>query len=242
MIDFLGIGAQKCGTSLLYEQLKEVEEIYLPKTKELHFFDKHENYVKGLPWYLSFFRDAKPDQLKGEITPAYLYFQEVPCRIRQSFQEKSNNLKFIVILRNPIDRAYSHYWMEYKRNNESLKFEYAIIKELIYKKKHLQHHVLSYLDRGFYSEQILHWFKFFKRVQFKFIIFEEFITEQNRILNEILEFLGIDKKYTFINKLVFKNHYPPMDEKLRKFLQEIYAEEINALENLLNINLDIWRK
>uniref|UniRef100_A0A7V5XHU1 Sulfotransferase domain-containing protein n=1 Tax=Thermodesulfobacterium geofontis TaxID=1295609 RepID=A0A7V5XHU1_9BACT len=167
--------------------------------------------------YLEFFKDAQPDQIKGEIKPAYLYFKEVPIRIKETFKEKADNLKFIVILKNPVDRAYSHYWMEYKRNKETLKFEYAIINELIYERRYPQHRVFSYIDRGFYSEQILNWFKFFRREQFKFIIFEEFIAEQNKIMNEILKFLCVEKEYKFENKIVFKNDYPPLNESLKIF-------------------------
>lgn len=242
MIDFLGIGVQKGGTTLLYEQLKKVEEIFLPKQKELHFFDREENYARGLNWYLEFFQEAKPYQIRGEITPAYIYFQEVPARIRNSFKEKGDQLKFVAILRNPVDRAYSQYWMEYKRGLETQKFPYAILKELIYERRYPQHHVLSYIDRGFYAKQILNWFSFFKREQFLFVIFEEFVADQNRFLNEILHFLGIQKKYTFENRTIFSNDYPPMEKDLRDLLLEIYSEEIQAVENLLNRNLDLWRR
>ncbi len=82
MIDFLCIGAQKSGTTLLYEQLKNINEIYLSEQKELHFFDDDCKYKKGFKIYLSNFCDAKKTQIKGEITPAYLFVKKVPQRIK----------------------------------------------------------------------------------------------------------------------------------------------------------------
>jgi len=204
MIDFLGIGVQKAGTTLLYEHLKDVREVFVPKVKEIHFFDIDKNFLKGKEWYYSFFKEADSGQIKGEITPAYIYFKKVPYRVKSLLNNE--DLKFIVILRNPVYRAWSHYWMEFNRGKESLSFEHAIIKELLYKLRSCEeHHVLSYIDRGFYSNQIMNWFKFFPRKNFMFLIFEKFVKDQNFYMNEILKFLDIHKVYNFQNALSRKS-------------------------------------
>ncbi len=100
----------------------------------------------------------------------------------------------------------------------------------------------SYISRGFYSKQILNYFKYFQREQFKFIIYEEFVKDQSQNINKILSFLDINKKVTLENKVVFQNKYEPMSIDERHILGKIYCEKINILENLLKIDLSIWKQ
>lgn len=244
MIDFLCIGAQKSGTTLLYKQLKKIDKIFLPKKKELHFFDDIKNYNKGIESYLEYFKDAKEYQVKGEITPAYIFFDTVPRRIKQLLGNKQ--IKFIVILRNPIDRAYSQYNMSFSmQGHEKLSFEQALIYENYRLVEYADCVNFSYLKRGFYSHQVLNYFKYFKREQFKFILYEEFVKDQSKYIFEILQFLGLDiniKNLHIENEVVFQNKYKKMKAETRKVLNQIYKEEIDILENILQIDLNIWKE
>ncbi|MDQ1338888.1 MAG: hypothetical protein QG567_37 [Campylobacterota bacterium] len=240
MIDFLCIGAQKSGTTLLYEHLKEIEELFLPEQKELHFFDNDKNFIQGLDWYKKHFANAKKEQIKGEITPAYIFFEKVPQRIRK-ISDNHDGLKFIVLLRNPIDRAYSHYNMTNKRQRENLTFEEAIMYEMYRLEDYKEMIDYSYISRGFYSEQIMRYFKYFHKKQFKFILYEDFVLNQEKYINEITSFLGIDKKVDIKNKVVFQNEYEKMSINTKIMLAKIYEKEINCLENIIDLDLSIWK-
>ncbi len=242
MIDFLCIGAQKSGTTLLYEHLKQSSDIFLPNKKELHFFDNDKNYMKGVRWYEHFFLEAKREQLRGEVTPAYLFFKDVPVRIRHTICSY-NKIKFIVLLRNPVHRAYSQYNMSLlMKKKEGLSFEQA----LFYERYRLDDYAgkinYSYLSRGFYSGQIINYFKYFNRDQFKFILYEDFVNNQCRVVNDILSFLGVREINTLSDKAVFRNEYGPMDPGTENILFEIYSKEFSVLEGMLGIDLSVWRE
>lgn len=120
--DFIIIGAQKGGTSSLFSYLKQHSQLQLPDKKEIHFFDN--DYQKGVNWYRSHFPMKIFDNIKtGEATPYYLFHPHAPQRIFQHCPK----VKLIVMLRNPTDRAYSHYMMQNKRKIDPLPtFEEAI--------------------------------------------------------------------------------------------------------------------
>ncbi len=241
MIDFLCIGAQKSGTTLLYEQLKTINEIYMPDTKELHFFDNSEHYHRGEAFYLKHFEDAAFKQLKGEVTPAYLFIEEAPMRIKEFVREKS--VKFIVLLRNPVDRAYSQYQMVSTiQKKEILSFEQALIYENFRLKEHRDIINFSYIRRGFYAKQVLNYFKYFNKEQFLFVMYENFVDNQVLYMNKILSFLGLSKHFDIENKMVFNHEYEEMKPEIRTILYQIYKEDINILENILDIDLSVWKE
>ena len=124
--DFLCVGAQKSGTSLLYRLLNQHPEIYLAKGKEIHFFNRDENYNKGIEWYSEHFAGSEDYKRVGEVTPDYNYVPTVPGRI---YKTLGKDIKLIFMLRNPVDRAYSNYWMSFRRGHERFSFEKAIIHE-----------------------------------------------------------------------------------------------------------------
>src|SRR4051812_23905676 len=112
--NFLVIGVEKGGTTWLHAQLKKHPQIFLPDTKEIHFFNKYSSnlierdYFKlGIGWYLDFFKPYNGQRAIGEVTPMYICDSEAPLRIQKTLL----SVRLIAILRNPVDRAYSHYWM-----------------------------------------------------------------------------------------------------------------------------------
>ena len=171
--DFLIIGAARSGTTSLYEYLIQHSSIHSAVGKEVYFFDK--KYNKGINWYRSFFPSKfskiiisslqKKSFLTGEATPRYLFHPHSPKRVHQVIP----NVKLIVLLRNPIDRAYSHYQMEVDHGDEKLTFEEAIEKEeerittdLERMEKDENFYSVnfyrkSYLTRGKYFNQLKRW-------------------------------------------------------------------------------------
>ncbi|MFX0139007.1 MAG: sulfotransferase domain-containing protein [Candidatus Hodarchaeota archaeon] len=176
--NFLVIGAHKSGTSWLYKILKTNSEVYLyPYVKELHFFTEH--YEKGLNWYKKFFPSQKSAikyKAIGDITPTYILFEYVPERVLKIIP----NSKFIIILRNPVTRAFSHY--KYNKLNEGFNYNF---------KEYLKINKRCFRF-GLYSQQIRNWLKRFPRERFLILIFEEVFKEPIKALKTISEFLNIE--------------------------------------------------
>ena len=107
--DFVVVGAQKAGTTSLYRMLRKHPQIHMPRTKELHFFDVHwDRASSGTP---TSSRPGRWEWRRGEATPYYLYRPMVRERMLQVLPKA----RIVVILRNPVDRAYSHYWHDLRR-------------------------------------------------------------------------------------------------------------------------------
>lgn len=252
--NFIIIGSAKSGTSSLYDYIVQHPEIdilpnykrRLPKEKEIYFFD--ENFSLGKFWYKSNFSFTFLKKQMGEANPNYLYHPSVPNRIQKTIP----NCKFIVILRNPVDRAYSDYQMKVKNKLEKLTFEEAIrdedkrIKgefERIIEKQEFSFNftAYSYLNRGKYAEQLERWFKKFSRKQFHILSTDDLKKNSNHVLNEIFEFLGLDRQK--IDILTKKNtgNYKSMNIETRTELVEYFKPHNERLYKLLGRNFE-WDK
>lgn len=236
--DFLIIGTQKGGTTSLFNYLKQHPETALPDQKEIHFFDKQ--YQKGPKWYFNKFPSVH--LITGESTPYYLYHPYVAERVAHHCPK----VKIIVLLRNPIDRAYAHFFMEKQRKREPLPtFEDAIKAEperLENEKKKLIknpffnsaiHQTHSYLDRGKYYSQVKRWFNHFPKEHFLIIKSEIFFQHTEKVLESVFKFLGLSHQEINNLKPWRQNHYPTMKPKTRAYLSEYYAEENHKLTDLI---------
>ncbi|MFZ4520871.1 MAG: sulfotransferase domain-containing protein [Bacteroidales bacterium] len=239
--DFLIIGAQKGGTSSLFNYLNQHPGVRLPKQKEIHFFDY--NYNKGLQWYRNWFPFLTfSGKVTGEASPYYLFHPVVPRRVFCNCP----NVKIIVLLRNPIDRAYSHYIMEVTKGFElSATFEEAIDMEEVrlageYERLigeandySFNHQHFSYLSRGLYFEQIKEWMKYFPPHQFLFIRSESFFANTISELNKVFEFLNLPIISNVDLTPENSGSYAAMKESTRGFLEKHFNEPNNDLKNLL---------
>ncbi len=178
--DFVIIGAQKGGTSFLYHLLTLHPLVEPAARKELHFFDNPELFDHGAEWYRRCFPrlNSKDGQrsMTGEATPYYLFDPPVAKRMAQIVPQA----RLIALLRNPIDRAYSHYQMQVKRGTEPRTFEEAIEQ---------QHS--SYMSRGIYVDQLLRWFEFFGKEQMLILKSEDFFARPVETLKVVLTFLDL---------------------------------------------------
>lgn len=189
--DFIGVGAAKAGTTSLHDVLNQHPDIYLPDFKEAHFFDFDENYSRGEKWYdKTVFGKYSGQKVKGEITPSYIYFPDVPKRILDTVGPE---VKLIFMFRHPVGRAWSHFQMHRLRGNEKLSFEEAILVEPErLKKDMLTASRFSYMNRGFYSQQVERYLNYFPKENMHFIIFEEFVKDMAGHTEKLLEFLGVE--------------------------------------------------
>lgn len=176
--NFLGIGAQKAGTTWLHQLLASHPDVYMPKKrKEVHYFDWH--FDKGLDWYKTFFPDFKNSQnyqAIGEITPDYLYETSCPKRIAELLPE----VKLIAILRSPVSRAYSQYTMQAAEFNWTAPFETMITERP------------DIVERGKYALQLERYLNYFPKEQLLVLIFEEAVQNPNVAKQELARFLDLD--------------------------------------------------
>ncbi len=241
-IDFLIVGAQKAGTSALDQYFRNHPEINMGRRKEIHFFDNEKlfkNSTVNYDKYHDFFDWSDPNILLGECTPNYMYWEP---SMRRVFEYKPQ-IKIIACLRNPVDRAFSSWSMEKSRNNEFLSFSAALSKEAQRYRSRLplQNRNHSYVDRGFYSEQVRRIWRYFPVEQTLFIKYDDLLNQRTDILQKISSFLNIsefpNKEFINVNPTQYQSD---IDEQDRKNLIEIFQHEIRQLELMLGWDCSSW--
>lgn len=198
--NFMCIGAAKSGTTSLYDILRQHSEIYLPSFKEPHFFDIPSVYNNGLDWYKEmYFSKVKEECCIGDFTPTYFFEKQAAKRIYDNLGE---HVKFIIILRDPVDRAYSHYLHSKRDLHEDLTFIEALAKESerMSQGDYLSRLRFSYVLQGMYFHMLEEYLKFFKKENFLILSFEdEFIAKREETINRIFSFLELDHQFLNIN-------------------------------------------
>jgi hypothetical protein len=194
--NFMCLGAAKSGTTTLYDILRQHSDIYTPSFKEPHFFDIPENFNNGLQWYEKTYFKKTDKKIIADFTPSYFFDKNAPRRI---FESLGANMKFLVIVRNPVDRAYSHYLHSKRDHHEVENFEKSLELELSrlnqYEQQsdylfYLRH---SYIHQGLYSRMLERYLQYFSLDNFLFISFEdEFLKERDVTIKKILDFLEND--------------------------------------------------
>jgi len=260
MPSFYVMGTQKAATTTVNSWLKLHKNISLPYTKETHFFSKNEIYHKGLGWYLNQFEPKNKYSIRGEVDPSYMYINTVFDRFKDHYI--NHNIKFIFILRHPLERAFSHYLMSFNRGVEDLSFVDALYNESyrIFDSNNLLDDVkdFSYRDRGNYYNQIYKYLDYFKDSEFLFLKFDDIIIKPKNIYNKICKFLDIleldnmdfSKKnnpasmsrYTFVSNLLNKNNiYKNLFNKIVKS-EKIKFYLKNKINNMNNIKISVKDK
>jgi len=263
--NFLVIGAARSGTTWISKNLELHPEIYIPRKKELHFFDSQ--YSKGVSYYESYFSDVDSATAIGEATPAYLHDEPAAARIREHLPD----VKMIASLRNPVDRLYSRYWNARGRfsENEGLSFEDKIAQKP------------ALITEGFYVDHLRRYLDLFPREQFLILLFDDLISDPLNFMVQMCRFLGISEDYSsellehqinaaagqkllvnsrpifWIEKALRRMHLydfaqrlgrdnsaklPPMAPDTRHRLVEVYRDKNKQLEDLIGRDLGHWNK
>jgi hypothetical protein len=238
--DFAIIGTQRGGTTSLHAYLSAHPMVQTPPTKELHFVT--DRFARGHDWYLGQFpSQLKSDTLTGESTP---YALSHPLAA-QRLHAVAPDTKLIVLLRNPIDRAYSHYLLERSRGDESLSFAEALDAEearlageeerLIADPSHVSaaHKHASYMSRGNYAPQLARWFAVYPRAQFLVLRSEDLYERTAATFARVEAFLGLPAA----EDIPFVAHNPtagpPLDPVIRDRLARHFAPLNERLGRLL---------
>jgi hypothetical protein len=185
--DFIGVGAQKAGTSWVYACLYEHPEICAPY-KEIHFFSREKNWSKGKEWYEHYFRNCDESSVKGEFSTvkgefstSYLYDAHSAERIKNMYPET----KILVSLRNPVERAYSQYRNAIKmvEIEKDTSFEQFLEREE------------SVVGQGMYFEQVKRFIDVFGKKNVLVLIHEDAKCDPKKYIQSIYSFLGVDDAF-----------------------------------------------
>jgi len=241
-LDFIVAGAQKSGTTALHYFLKKHPQIALPDRQEMHFFDDDAIFSRPVDYDLlhRHFRPVARSALAGEVTPSYLYWKPAMERI----WNYNRQIKLVILLRNPIDRAFAHWNMQRFKDREPLGFLDALKEEprRIAQPLTIESRRFAYVDRGFYSSQLDRVFKFFPREQVHIVKFEDFRDRKQETLDGIFEFLGVKSLRRIRDK--DRNIVPyerTMTPEERKYLSEVFSAEITKLEQMLGWDCSDWK-
>ncbi|GAA4104595.1 sulfotransferase domain-containing protein [Nonomuraea soli] len=256
--DFLVIGTKRGGSTSMWNYLVQHPLVMpmFPASRGLKspwYFYAH--YAKGDTWYRSHFAtEARLDRLAerlghrpltGEACPYYMYDPRIPARVAGRMPEA----KIIVLLRDPVKRAYSHYWEAVGKGVETLPFEDALAAEddrlagevermaadpLYYSRAH---DFFSYRDRGVYAPQLERWFEVFPRERFLIMSAETLYRDEQAGLDRATDFLGLPRHRMRTPER--HNHLPapPMDEETRQRLTDFYRSANRDLYALLGEDL-----
>lgn len=238
--DFVIIGTQRGGTTSLHTYLSAHPQVATPATKELHFIT--DRYERGLDWYLGQFpAELPPHVITGEATPYALFHPLAPRRLR----EIAPATRLIVLLRNPVDRAYSHYLLERSRGDETLDFDAALDAEperlegeearLASDRPYVSapHKRASYMARGDYARQLERWLDVFPSEQILVVRSEDLYEKTAESFALVAQFLGISPEAPIPFTAHNRTSGPPLDPAIRLRLSRHFAPLNARLADLL---------
>lgn len=236
---FIIIGAQKAGTTTLYDYIIQHPFVSSAFRKETKYFDLY--YNKPFSWYKAFFPVKSENYITGEATPDYFFYEEIPPRIKRFLP----TTKFIVLLRNPVDRTISQYNYNVDRGVENLPLETALKQEPNRMKDNFKiklnsgyvsnsYREFSYTNRGMYARQLKFWLKYFPLKQFFVCSTGQMKNETTKTINDIYEFLDLKKIDSIkpVQKNASKNNVK-INAELSVKLNEVFKIENEELFKMI---------
>jgi len=261
---FIIAGSMRCGTSALNSYLREHPDVVVATTKEVHYFD--EKFHLGFEWYSRQFPGADRAVAVGEATPNYVFSAEAMGRIAKVLP----SVRLIIMLRNPIDRAYSHYWHDRTRGKIDVPFAAVIERECAGAETET-----AYIDRGRYLDQLDRVFRLFPRNAVLVSTFEELAQDPESVYATMCRFIGVSDEYqpamlgtrvnayTEFRSLTVRKlgkrlpgrarqvvgrlnqkqahvEYPPMAPETRVRLSQVFADANRGLPELVGMQFPEW--
>lgn len=233
--DFLGIGAQKSGTTWLWENLDQHPEVYMARPKEVHYFDW--NYHQSICAYSRHFKRYPRGRIQGEITPEY----GIISKKRIRFISKMNpDLKLLFLMRNPVDRAWSQAYMNLVRNTKRSYKEVSDAEFIA----HFQSD--RSIARGRYRSIIERWADVFGREAVFADLYDRITTDPKKLLTEVFRHLGIETdvdwdQFPYERKIHAARGKPPLPDHFREILEEIHEPDIRYVAQEFDGAAEAWR-
>jgi hypothetical protein len=239
LVNFIIAGVQKGGTTALFDYLTEFPDIALSGAKELHFFDDETRDWKTPDYAAYHARFADPaGRPCGEATPIYTYWPNSLERIRAY----NPAMKLVVMLRDPVERAWSHWRMEYARGVEIRPFAWCVRqgRQRLFDAEPWGHHrEFSYVERGFYGEQVERLFGFFPKAQALFLKSDDLRADPGPVLAQVRGFLGLPPAATPARREVHVGQEMAYPSQLGHdeidHLRAVYAPDAERLAALTGI-------
>jgi len=256
-IDFFLVGAARCGTTSLYNYLNNCEDVFLPKVKEPNFFSEvdspksedfelpkpdkiyHSKIINSKEVYDSLYENSNENQIKGDTSPSYLW----DTNTAQKLYNHNPDAKIIISLRHPVDRAYSHYIMNYYTGVDTNKTFQDAIKA---PKNASWGSCNYYLEMGNYYHQVKTYYDVFPKEQIKILVYEDWTNNLNE-LSELFKFLNIRITDSVFTRNVERNKIKPVkkifllnflrqNEIKRVFKKILKQEHIDQLKSYFFID------
>jgi len=218
-LDFIGLGAQRAGTSWIYACLYEHPEVCMP-AKEIHFFSRERNWSRGYTWYEALFEECPPEAKVGEFSTSYLVDLSTPGRIHRRY----SGVKLLASLRNPVKRAYSNYMNDIVGGVVEWHTAFQVA---------LREHP-EYLEQGRYVAQLKRYLQYFSKDQILILIYEDSLKDPLAFIRSIYEFIGIDASFVPSMLLTRVNEgrvprFPWIDTTLRKTSALLRKTKLHSL-------------
>jgi lipopolysaccharide transport system ATP-binding protein len=236
--DFLIIGVSKGGTTSLFSYLNQHPDIAMSREQETHYFAKY--YHRGINYYKSFFPLIRSNKVSGESSPYYFFHPQVPARVKKELP----NAKIILLLRDPVTRALSHYQMMKGVDwadsfDEAVKIEASRVTHHHQRMKtdvsyhHDHHQAFSYISRGLYFDQLQNWLKHYRLEELLILKSEDFFENPQKSLAEVYRFLGV--KETYPDDLAPKNKraYESLPKEMYTDYKQLFVSDAEKLIQLL---------
>ena len=230
---FIIIGSQRCGTTSLYTYLAQHPQILTPIKKEMDFFSWH--FERGIDWYLAHFPPIPEGEqfLTGEASPSYFDSLEAPERLYSAFPE----VKLVVLLRNPVDRAISQFYRLADLNWEGRSLDRAISDEVARLAQNPAYIIgeepANYLARGRYVEFIKNWLAFFPKEQLLVLKSEDFYAGAAATVRQVLEFLDLPEYQLPEYQNANPGSYQAINDSMRDWLSDYFRPYNQQLEDYL---------
>ncbi|WP_259086403.1 sulfotransferase family protein [Salinibacter ruber] len=239
---FLVIGAAKCGTTSLHRYLRQHPEIFMPKKKELHFFRREEPVDdEALQTYRHYFEPGAEYAVRGEATPAYFHWpDQTISTIREVYDDKGTSLRFILILRDPVDRMWSQYLHLRRNGTESRSFSEVVDAIDPEDRTMYRDWRRTYFQEGLYAQQMQSWLEVFDRKQFHVLLTRDLADDAPAALQAIFSFLDVDPAHDIDTDRQYNQASQPRSQLFQSVLSSPPAWLYRATTALLPLRTRRW--
>jgi len=241
-VDFVVAGVQKGGTTALDYYLRKHSEVCMGIKKEVHYFDHDHHFRKNKDNYSQYHANFNPREeckIIGEATPSYIFWKNAPERI----WKYNPAMKIIVIYRDPIERAYSHWNMIRSWNKENLSFLEALKAEDLRIKsgRYKETTRFAYRNTGYYGEQLEELWKYFPKTQTLLLRNNELREQPEKCLQKVSDFLQVGAFQNIKQKSIHTREYKStLETEELTYLRMAFKDDMEKFQQMVDWPIDDW--
>jgi len=238
--NFFIIGAAKCGTTTLFDVLRQHPQVIFASRKEPNFFSDDDQYLKGIEWYSeTYFKDAEVYPFRGDASTQYLLNSEMAAsRIKKVYGNRE--IKFIAIFRDPVQRAYSGYWQWVRSGKEHLPFAVALLAEILKQSSLSSGLDRYYLRAGRYATNLRPFLCRFPREYFMYLLLDDLKSDFSGTIMLLSDFLDLHSGFAF-KQIISNPASLPRSRRLQHLLRQPSGLPKRVLKPIINKIPHSWR-